>query len=89
MCGVLAAAIRVVQEAGCGCPLHQRHVEGMLARCTVGQWPIAQPITMREYRSSTTARYSQPSIVHTYVSSPAHTRLGGATWNWRLRAWVA
>ncbi len=40
---------------------------------TVIRWLIAQPTTRREYRSSSTARYSQPSIVQICVRSPAHT----------------
>jgi hypothetical protein len=37
---------------------------------------IAQPTTRREYTSSSTARYSQPSLVAMYVMSPASTLLG-------------
>lgn len=36
---------------------------------------IAQPTTRREYRSSRTARYNQPSVVAMYVMSPARTRV--------------
>src|ERR671936_118904 len=41
-------------------------------RCVV----TAQPITRRENTSSTTARYSQPSHVRTYVMSPTHSSSG-------------
>ena len=39
---------------------------------------IDQPTTSRLNRSSTTARYSQPSPVWMYVMSPVHTRLGAS-----------
>ena len=34
---------------------------------------MAQPTTLREYRSNSTDTYYQPSAVHTYVISPTHT----------------
>ncbi|GAB3395215.1 hypothetical protein GCM10027514_42260 [Azotobacter armeniacus] len=38
---------------------------------------IAQPITLREYRSTITAKYSQPSAVYK-VGDAAHFRFGAA-----------
>ena len=40
---------------------------------------IAHPITRRERRSSTTARYRQPSPVAMYVMSPIQTRFSAGT----------
>lgn len=42
---------------------------------------IAQPTTLREYRSSTTARYSQPGHVRRYVMSVTQARSGAGTVN--------
>ena len=39
---------------------------------------MAQPTTKRENRSRITARYSHPSLVHTYVVSLTHLRLGAS-----------
>jgi hypothetical protein len=50
---------------------------------------IDQPITAREYRSSTTARYSQPSAVRRYVMSVTHAWSGCSTVNWRCRRFGA
>ena len=60
--GILTAAIRVVQEPVRGGRCDSAMVRARSARAAVRWWPIAQPITRREYRSSTTAR------------SPAHIR---------------
>ena len=46
---------------------------------------IAQPTTRRENRSSTTARYSQPSHVQTYVMSVLQRSLGCAASKARAR----
>ncbi len=40
------------------------------ASCAVMRGDIDQPITARDHRSMTTARYSQPSSVRKYVMSP-------------------
>jgi len=43
----------------------------------------AQPMTLREYSSMTTARYSQPQAVRIEVMSPAQARLGASGWKRR------
>ena len=45
-------------------------------RCCVIRWFLAHPTMAREYRSITTAKYSTPSSVQTYVMSVVHFRLG-------------
>ena len=47
--------------------------------------PIDQPMIRREYRSKITARYNQPSNVHTLVTSPTHTASADATVNCRSK----
>ena len=42
-----------------------------------------QPTMRREYRSSTTAAYNQPSAVQMYVKSATHFWYGASAWNWR------
>ena len=62
-CRVLAAAIRVVQPPHRGRSVCQRHGEGPLGQlCGQPMVHGAHPITVREYKSSTTARESQPSV---------------------------
>src|SRR5579859_2606441 len=46
---------------------------------------MAQPTTIREYRSSMTARYNQPSDVSTALVSVTHLLLGCSAVNSRLR----
>ena len=48
-----------------------------------------QPTTRREYRSSTAARYSQPSRVGMYVMSATHDSFGDAGSNCRSRRFSA
>jgi hypothetical protein len=55
---------------------HSAIVSASHARSAVMRSAIAQPTTRREYRSITTARYSQPSSVHRYVMSPTHFWFG-------------
>ena len=55
--------------------------------CMVGA--IDQPTTLREYRSSTTARYSQPWAVRIYVISDTHAQFGRATSNCRFSMFSA
>ena len=44
---------------------------------------MAQPTTLREYTSSTIARYSQPDQVGIYVMSATHSRSGASAKNRR------
>ncbi len=48
-----------------------------------GNAPIAQPTTRRLNTSSTTAKYSQPAPVRTYVMSATQRRFGAGVVNWR------
>jgi len=48
--------------------------------------PILQPTTARECRSSTAARYNQPSCVRIYVMSVTQAWSGLSCWNWRCMA---
>ena len=62
---ILAAAVRVVHQPGTG----RRLVIAMRSAARVSSCgmarDMAQPTTLRENKSSTTARYSQPSSVGT------------------------
>jgi hypothetical protein len=51
--------------------------------------PIDHSTILREYRSSTTARYNQPSVILMNVISAAHTRFGLATLNCRTNRFSA
>ena len=50
---------------------------------------IAQPMTLRENRSSTTAKYSQLAPVRMYVISGAQARFGAVGLNCRARTFGA
>ena len=58
-------------------------------RSAVIRLPIDHPTILRQYRSSTTARYNQPSVVLMNVISAAHTRFGSATSNCRINRFSA
>jgi hypothetical protein len=60
---ILAAAIAVMQEAWNGTPVLDSHLEGFSTRLLSSVASIAQPTILRENKSITTARYSQPSAV--------------------------
>ncbi len=60
-----------------GLPVSENLLEqDFYASCAVMRGDIDQPITARDHRSMTTARYSQPSSVRKYVMSPAHFWFG-------------
>src|SRR5579859_2207413 len=53
--------------------------------CSSSVAAMAQPTTMREKRSTITARYSQPSPVSTALVSVTHLLVGSSARNSRLR----
>ena len=83
---VLAASVRMVNQAwqGLACfDCHFQRPNGQAPRERFVSRPT--PTTRRECRSIKAAGYTQPSIVHTYVISPAQTLSGrGETTGRRL-----
>ena len=69
---VLASTVRVNDNVQGLLRRHSAICRASQASCAVMRGDIDQPITARDHRSMTTARYSQPSSVRKYVMSPAH-----------------
>src|SRR5579859_1238936 len=81
--GVLAALVGVVQECVRWAALKDRHFKGLCNLWLPGSSSgicssIAQPTRRRENKSSTPARYSDPSSVSIAVMSTNHFRLGAS-----------
>ncbi len=66
--GVLATLIGVMDER-LGAALAQRHIERLEHELGRRGWAIDQPTTRRLKASTTTARYTNPAQVGTYVTS--------------------
>src|SRR3954452_2819179 len=62
---ILATAIRVMHQPCCRRRMVRALRRAARARSRCSRSPVAQPTTRRANRSMTTARYSQPSRVHT------------------------
>lgn len=72
-----------IDELACEMELENAHrrrhtaiIKASVTSCAVICDCIDQSTTRREYRPSTTATYSQPAVVHRYVKSATHFRLG-------------
>jgi hypothetical protein len=65
---------KTVADAGCLRARAMRRASVTNSSSSVA--PIAHPTTRREYKSSTTARYSYPSVVEIIVQSVTHLVFG-------------
>ena len=80
----LTPSVRLVHQARRGVALIKAIRSAASGRSAVIRLPINHPTILREYRSSATARYNQPSVVLVNVTSAAYTRFGAATSNCRI-----
>jgi hypothetical protein len=73
---LLGSLITVMDQTRCGPAVPDRHLQGIDDQFGPHVVTIAQPTIRRENTSSTTARYSHPSPVGTYVMSAVQTQFG-------------